>query len=52
MLVVAVISVDAYPFFGFLRPELFAHGSAALQLFLVLWIFLRSLGVVVTTDEI
>ena len=26
MLVVAVISVDAYPFFGFLRPDLSLHG--------------------------
>ena len=87
---VAVISVDAYLFFVFLRPDLlpcgygnrcflvepccltvrtqnlevatkrlfhqqvkiqgsfsaiFAHGIASLQLFLVMWIFLRSLGV-------
>ena len=87
---VAVISVDAYLFFVFLRPDLlpcgygnrcflvepccltvrtqnlevatkrlfhqqvkiqgsfsaiFAHGIASLQLFLVMWIFLRSLSV-------
>ena len=90
-LVVAVISVDAYPFFGFLRPDhshlgygnrcflvalsrlevrrpnlevttkrllhqqvkyhgsfssMFTHRSTSLQLFLVMWIFLRSLGVI------
>ena len=30
---------------------MFAHGSASLQLIPVVWIFLRSLGVIVTTDE-
>ena len=83
MLVVAVISVDAYPFFGFLRPDLspwgyrnrcflvvlcclivrrlnldvatkkllrfsamFLHGSVSLQLFMVVWMLLRYLGVI------
>ena len=85
-LVVAVISVDAYPFFDFLRPDLslwgygnrcflvalchlivsrpnlegatkrllhqplkilgYFYGRASLQLFPVVWIFLRSLGVI------
>ena len=95
MLVLAVISVDAYPFLAFsdltchlevmglgvfwlrcVPPDnketvlgssdqeaspstvkkywgsfsgMFAHGSASLQLFPVVWIFLRSLGVIVTT---
>ena len=63
MLVVAVISVDAYPFLAFsdLTCHLedtgigvfwlhcaawFTHGSASLQLFPVVWIFLRTLGVI------
>ena len=43
---VAGISDDAYPFFdqgSF--SAMFAHEIASLQLFLVVWIFLRSLGV-------
>ena len=88
---VSGISFDAYPFFGFLRPDrslwgyrnrcflaalcclivrrpnlkvttkrllhqqvkyhgsfssMFTHRSTSLQLFLVMWIFLRSLGVI------
>ena len=30
---------------------MFTHGSVSLQLFPVVWVFLRSLGVIVTTDE-
>ena len=56
MLVVAVISVDAYSIFGFLRPDLshWRYGNRCFLValccgvvtFLVVWIFLRSLGVI------
>ena len=61
MLVVAVISVNAYPFFGSLRPEASPSTSKNTrvvlvpclcmevcppQLFPVVWIFLKSLGVI------
>ena len=55
-LVVAVISVDAYPFFGFLRPDVSPcrYGNRCFLValccgvvtFLVVWIFPRSLGVI------
>ena len=53
---VAVISVDAYPFFGFLRPDVSPcrYGNRCFLValccgvvtFLVVWIFLRSMGVI------
>ena len=54
MLVVVLIHVGAFPFSGFLRPDLspwrygnvFRLHCASLQLFLVVWIFLRFLGVI------
>ena len=55
-LVVAVISVDAYPFFGFLRPDVspwryrnrcfLVALCCGVVTFLVVWIFLRSMGVI------